>query len=208
MKLTCTIVAHESRAEWAFGLESKLKAQGADVNITWDEVNDQWHTARRALLEGTESDWHVVLEDDAIIGDHFYHNALQAIYSVPEPTLISFYTGTLKPNASRVRRAVFQAHRQNAGWLSFMKLNWGVGIAINSKDIVPMLIEVKNFERPYDQRIGKYYTNHKKTVYYTVPSIVNHRDGTSVNKTATTRPRVAHNYSELSTTFNSKVIPM
>lgn len=199
-------MAHPKRKEWALDLEQKLKSQGAIVDITWDKINRQWETAERALLKGTESHWHIVLEDDAIIGDNFYQNALKAISAVPEQSLISFYVGTHKPFGGQVTKAVEKAKNEGASWLSFRRLNWGVGIAIKGNHIIPMLEKARRSHLPYDEKIGLYYKSLYRKVYYTFPSIVDHRDEPSINKNTPKGKRVAHLYTDELIDFNDIVV--
>lgn len=208
LDIKVTIMAHEKRKAQALELEQKLKSQGADVDITWDEINRQWDTGKRALEKGIGKDWLIILEDDAVIGDNFYQNALRAIESVPEQNMISFYTGTLKPFRRRVHAAVRRASIDKASWLSFNTLNWGVGIAIRGHHIKPLLDRVKKSELPYDEKIGYYFKRSCRKVYYTYPSIISHRDGEPINKGKPKGARVAHVFSDELLEFNNTVVPM
>src|SRR5690606_21836290 len=152
MIIKTVIMAHPSRSAHANKLKQSLIRQQLYADIIWDTDNNVWNTARRCLLAGMQADWTIVLQDDSIIGSTFADNAVGAITTVPQDTLISFYTGTTKPFARRVTAAVEQAKDQDASWIVFDRLCWGVGTAINSKYIKPLLDELDNSSLPHDER--------------------------------------------------------
>jgi hypothetical protein len=176
MRITITVMAHPKRKAQAEALALQLKQYPfMDVSITWDEVNEEWDTGKHAMWRGTgRGDWHVIIQDDAILTPHFYENVLGAINAMPERSLISLYTGTARPIPDRVKSAVDKA--PDGSWLRFHQLLWGVGIAIPTDQIEPMLEFVDDVNLPYDNRIGEFYCRNGVTVYYTVPSLVDHDD--------------------------------
>lgn len=140
MKISLSIMTHPKRFLDAEKLYMKLKDMGfSEVRRVLDHINYEWDTGKRSLLAHRQSDWHIILQDDAIIGDNFFHNAVRAINTHKDAKLISFYTGTSRPLKSQVQRAVDKAREQKASWLTFGTLNWGVGFAIKTDCIEPML---------------------------------------------------------------------
>lgn len=197
MKISVSIMSHPSRKESATALYKKVTNKGFyETSLTFDDGGGEWATGVRALKSHTDSDYVILLQDDAIISNEFYDNALQAILSAPEQSLLSFYTGTVRPYESAVKRAVKKAGDIGASYLSFPTLNWGVGFAIPTNDIEPMLEFVKNMRQPFDERIGRYYLLNKKTVYYTYPSLVDHnyKLGSLIGNDKSVEPRKAHVY--------------
>lgn len=177
MKISITIMAHPKRTAQAKALFDRLYQYSfSDVSITWDEQNDEWHTGRRSLMAGVnaKSDYHVVLQDDAIINEHFFTNLVKAIENAPVRTVLSLYTGTTRPFAARVAAAVKKA--QNGTYLQGYTLFWGVGIVIPTDHILPMLEFADNETDPYDTRIGLFYFRNMMPVLYTNPSLVDHDD--------------------------------
>lgn len=176
MKITIAIMAHPSRTVQANALYKKLiQYPLAAPQIIWDEQNSEWHTGRRALAYGIgKGDYHVVLQDDAIINDHFYYNLVKAINAAPQYTLISLYTGTVRPFNERVGNALKKAN--GASWLSGYLLFWGVGIVMPTSHIEPILEFADNETDPYDTRIGLFYYRNMMPVLYTNPSLVDHDD--------------------------------
>lgn len=200
-------MAHPTRAEQADALCIKLSRYIPTV-IVWDNKNDEWDTGERCLVTLSESvaDWGLVIQDDAILSDEFYENLKLALAKVPRKTIVSLYTGKTRPYPTRVKTAVAKANLENASWLEFDRLMWGVGIAININLIQGLLDSVKDSNLPYDQRIGSYFFKTKKPVYYLLPSIVDHRDEKSLANNDTNAPRVAHIFTNEAITVNDKVI--
>jgi hypothetical protein len=177
MNISVSIMAHPKRKIQAGYLQSILKMYPfVDVTIIWDELNNEWHTGKRALQGGivNASDWHVVIQDDAILTPYFYENLESAINGLPEQSLLSLYTGTARPLAERVAAAVSKA--PDGSYLGFHQLLWGVGITIPTSHIQPMLEFVDDIKLQYDNRVGEFYGQQGKMVYYTAPSLVDHDD--------------------------------
>lgn len=208
MKISVTVMAHESRRMYAYNLYEKLFRQDFfKISIIYDDGNGEWDTGVRSLRANADSDWHIVIQDDAIISDNFYNNALNAILNAPEPTLLSFYTGTVRPYRSKFIRAVNKARAENASYLSYNTLCWGVAFAIPTKDIDTMLDFVSSSRLLYDARIGSYYQKTWKNVYYTNPSIVDHNwELPSLTGHNVVLRRVAHHYEPDMVEFNNKVV--
>lgn len=173
-------MAHPKRKAQAESLYRQLDNTGfSDLHIIWDEVNEEWHTGKRAVQGGSilGSDYHVVIQDDAILTPHFFENIESAIRALPKKSLISLYTGKPRPLGERVSAAIEKA--EYGDFLETFQLFWGVGFIIPSDHIDPMLEFVKDVELPYDNRIGEFYCQNGLPVYYTYPSLVDHDDDTS-----------------------------
>lgn len=199
MKISITIMAHPKRRKAAEMLLVKLASQGfLFCGITWDQKNSEWHTGKRALLAGVRvgSDYHVVLQDDAIIPDNLYDHVAQAIENAPVKTLISLYTGTVRPFPGRVASAVKRANEGGHSWLRGYLLFWGVGIVIPTDHIQPMLEFIAGRREPYDTRLGYFYLANRLPILYTNPSLVDHDEdmGSLLDHGHHSEPRKAHNY--------------
>lgn len=198
MKITLSIMAHPKRMQQACDLYAKLLTQGFEVvNITWDRKNDEWDTGSRALNFGaiTGADWHVVLQDDAILPDNFYTHLVGALEKAPDRTLISLYTGTVRPYKDRVIEAVRKARHLHASWIKHYMLLWGVGIVLPTVHIEPLLEFVEGFkDEKYDIRVGLFYQRNRLPVFYTAPSLVDHNDslGSLIANDYAPEPRRAH----------------
>jgi len=191
--ISISIMAHPSRKDWSNELYLRLKQMPfSQVTLIEDSKNSEWETGKEALLAHDKSDYHCVIQDDAIIADTFYENLERAIESLPTRSLLSLYTGTTKPQKQRVQQAVDMAQDYGASYLSASTLLWGVCIAIPTEMIDPMLNHVKNSRHLYDRRIGQFFKDNNMPVYYSFPSLVDHRDEGSLIKHDVKDKRVAH----------------
>lgn len=214
MRITAAVMAHPKRKDAAEALALELKQYPfVDVSISYDAPDagshqSEWDNGSRAMRAGIgRGDWHLVVQDDAILTPHFYDNLLGAINNVPTRTLISLYTGTARPLGTRVKTAVNKARDET--WLTYWLLLWGVGLLIPSSHIEPMLEYVADRDEPYDTRIGIFYQRNRIPIYYTMPSLVDHNDDMgSIFDDHGLGPdrRVAHRLATGLVTWNNKVI--
>jgi hypothetical protein len=169
------IMAHPGRRKLIPSLQRQLPD---DTAVVWDKLNDRWDTGRRALLAyDPEDDWHVVIQDDAILCKDFAQGVQEALRAVPRVP-VSFYTGKTRPYAEEVSRAVNGAIAHGKRWIAMRGPIWGVGVAIPSNLIVGMVEACDRSEHPnYDMRMGEYFTGIGMRCWYSVPSLVNHRVG-------------------------------
>lgn len=194
MNITITIMGHPKRRDAIDRLFDQLSYMPfyRVVNIL-DNNNDEWTTGRRALRSGVGiGDWHVVIQDDAVLTDYFYDNIESAIKGLPSKSLFSLYTGTSRPLKERVQAAVDKA--ADGEWLESHQLYWGVGVVLPTDHIEPMLDFVENIELPYDNKIGEFYCQNKLPIYYCQPSLVDHHDelGSLLGHGQSPEPRIAH----------------
>lgn len=194
MKISIAIMAHPNRIKPAGDLQDQLKKMPfSQCAVILDRVNTEWETGRRALRWGVgKGQWHVVIQDDAILTPNFYENIENAITALKEKTLFSLYTGTSRPLGQRVKAAVDKA--KDGEWLQSHQLFWGVGIVIPTVHIEPMLDFVEDIQLNYDNKIGEFYCRNGLPVYYCIPSLVDHDDeqGSLLGHGQSPEPRVAH----------------
>lgn len=197
MRITATVMAHPKRQSQAEYLENILNFMAfVNVSITYDEKGSEWDTGSRALKKGVgKGDWHVVIQDDALLTPHFYENVEGALRALKLKTLISLYTGTSRPLPKRVAKAVSKA--RDGSFLRQHQLFWGVGIVIPTDHIEAMLEFVKDVDLQYDNKIGEFYCQNGLPVYYTAPSLVDHDDSLDSlleghGRALSPEPRVAH----------------
>ncbi len=212
MNISVSVMAHHKRSVAAKALYKKLiNYPFSDVFLIWDELNNEWHTGKRSLEVGMVlgSDWHIVIQDDAVLTPYFYDNIERIIATVPTKTIVSLYTGKVKPLADRVFQAVDKA--EEGSWLNFYMLLWGVGILIPSDHIEPMLDFISGDrynDTPYDTRIGIFYQRNRLPIYYCVPSLVDHNDhlGSLLAHGGTVAPRIAHRLATGPIAWNNQII--
>lgn len=194
MKISIAIMAHPKRLRQAADLQVALADYPfTKVGMAIDQTNTEWDTGKRALQYGIgKGDYHVVVQDDAILTPNFYENIENAIKALDQKTLISLYTGSPRPLGNRVQAAVNKA--ADGDMLRFHQLLWGVGIAIPTDHIQPMLEFVETIQLQYDNKIGEFYCHNALPVYYTIPSLVDHDDdlGSLLGHGQAPEPRRAH----------------
>lgn len=197
MRISVTIMAHPDRRREANALALELgQYPFTETSITWDERNSEWDTGYRSLKYGADKgDWHIVIQDDAILTPDFYRNVLNLITAVPTKTVVSLYTGKVRPLADRVKEAVDKA--PDGSFLNHYMLMWGVGILLPSSHIEPLLDFVSDpryDDTAYDIRVGMFYHRNRLPIYYSMPSLVDHNDdlGSLVGNGYAKEPRVAH----------------
>lgn len=215
MQISVTVMAVPARKLQAEYLAAILRYYPfCDVSVTYDQKaagthDSEWDNGVASLRAGLgKGDYHVVIQDDAILTPNLYENIEGAIKSCPGGnTLISLYTGKARPMGKRVEAAVKKVVDET--WLDYWLLMWGVGILIPTSHIEPLLDFVSDRTEPYDTRIGIFYQRNRLPVYYTMPSLVDHDDemGTAIPGHGT-KPgtRVAHRLATGPVIWNNRVI--
>lgn len=201
-------MSHEKRAKEAKALLEKLQAMPFLSTLAiFDRANDEWDTGKRCWTMYDSGDWHIVIQDDAIISENFYDNVVAALSKVPSKSMVSFYTGKVKPFPSKVTRAVMQADVSAYSWLRANNLLWGVCVAIPTDMVEPVLESAEKSRALYDKRLGTYFNRRGLPIYYSYPSLVDHDDSLPSLTNHHIKKRVAHNYEPgLVTNWNSGVI--
>lgn len=166
-------MAHPSRRTWAEDLGRRLEAE-----VVYDADGVEWHTARRALLSyDPASDWHVVIQDDAIPCDQF-RDALDAVLPHARGLPVGLYLGTVRPQGRLVTRAVASAQRAGVNWIEWQGggPRWGVGVAYPTRQIPALVAGADLDPHPhYDARVRRFYKLSGVSARYPLPSLVDHR---------------------------------
>ena len=175
-ELSVSIMAHRKREEWVPDLEAQLPG----VMTVWDRKNDRWDTGARALTaHDGKSQWHMVVQDDALLPPDFLAGVKRMLDYVPPSHPVGLYYGQVRPRRQETYGLSRQAQRQKAPFIVHNGPWWGVGIVIptaHTKDIVNW--GDKNLHIPnYDRRIARWYGQQGIPCYYTVPSLIEHRHG-------------------------------
>ncbi|WP_159795675.1 hypothetical protein [Puerhibacterium puerhi] len=194
LTLSVVVMAHPRREAQAKELAWTV---GAD-RIVWDEGRGENDTGDRAWgAIDRRADWGLVLQDDAIAPMDLRYRFADGIATAPR-TCIGLYVGTSYPMPhSHIDSAVRAAETIGASWLETVSLLWGVGVAMPTEHVDPMLAFVEHSALPYDRRLGRYFRDAGLPIRYTFPSLVDHRDGpTLLNPADGPRvlPRKAHAY--------------
>lgn len=172
------IVAHVKRYNAARTLRTEVGAQC----VSWDygclgaSAN---HLSVWRVLADLDTEWSIVLEDDALPVKDFRTEVAKALDVAPTP-VVSLYLGTGSPKCwqTHITRGLAQAQRKGAHWLVCRNMLHAVGIAIRTP-LVPNMIRGTQWRTaPIDERITAWSVKTLGTqhVSYPVPSLVDHAD--------------------------------
>lgn len=176
MKLSCSVMAHQSRAHLVPELVDRLGI--TDDQVAWDRKGDRWDTGRRAWeAHDPTATHHLVVQDDAIVCRDLIPGLEAALEYVPDEAVTCPYVGTRRPVSEQVERATVEAGKRQASWIVMKGLNWGVGVLVPVPAIEPMLAYGDRQRYPnYDRRIGRFFVRMCWPTWCTWPALVDHRD--------------------------------
>jgi len=163
-------MAHPSRAKFF----SYLKQMLGDVPFSIDETGiGVWGNRRRAtLMYDPTADWHLVLQDDAIICDDFIEKAKRTLEFVGNSGMIvvNFYYGR---RSNRIKEA---EKGLKEGFVMANKVTWGLAICLPTRIIPEMIEYCDRLKAPQDDhRIGLFLRHKAMQVYFPIPSLIDHR---------------------------------
>jgi hypothetical protein len=188
VRVSAAIMAHPDRTDQVRELITMLKRP---VPIHWDEEGPPsgngdrvWRQARATWeLADPRADYHVLIQDDAVPCPDLLAGLERALEHVPPDVLVSPYLG--KGGMTRTRWAPIAAAADEAGasWVRSHKLMWGVCIAA-PVHLLPEMIEWcdKRARVPDDMRVSGWFELMGHDVWYTWPSLVDHRSVPSLTK--------------------------
>lgn len=201
MKLSAAIQAHPDRAQLVKDFTNLLDRP---VPVAWDDegppsgnADRGWRTARRAWeLADPEADFHLVLQDDAMPCADLLAGLERALEHVPDDAVVSAYLGRGGATPARWGQLAGQASQSGASWVVSAKLMWGVAIVLPVKLIGEM---IERADRRHavtdDMRVAGWSEKRRGEVWYTWPSLVNHRAVPSLTKhRAANRVAQRHHY--------------
>jgi hypothetical protein len=199
IKVSASIMAHPDRGPEVFELVKNLDAE---VSTIWDlngpasgNADRIWGTARRAWLSyRATATHHVLIQDDAIVCPDFLAGLEQALEHVPETAIVSPYLGQASNVPARWERAAARATSGGARWIRSDTVMWGVCLVAPTA-IIPEMVAWADRRAgiPDDMRVGGYAKKLGLEVWYTWPSLVDHRTIPSLTKHRA-RERVARRF--------------
>lgn len=124
------------------------------------------------------SEWIVILEDDADPIDNFTDVLREQLSSIDADKIVSLYLGKQRPPSIQptLERTIASAP-EDTSWLVTRMLYWGVGVCIPGKDAESVADHVLTSSRPWDTSVGHWALTHRRQVWYSWPSLVDHLDG-------------------------------
>ena len=189
MRLSAAIMAHPSRSE---AVTELVAALDRPVPVHWDEDTGApsgnhdrvWRNARSTWeLADPDADWHVLIQDDARPCADLLAGLERALAYVPPDAVVSPYLGTGRTVPIRWEAMARAADTAGVPWVRSLKLMWGVCIALPVKLIPEMLAYAeRRAGHPDDMRVAGWAEKTHREVWYTWPSLVDHRPVPSLTK--------------------------
>lgn len=176
------IVGHHSRIDWIGQLQDAIPGAAAII----DNADEGAHAGHRKALEVAQAAGErcIIIEDDAIPVVGFMQLAEQWCDKFPD-NLISFYLGTGRPVSWQAR--VDDALERTAGpFIILPRLIHGVCYSIPTAHVERVLKRMQDSDDGADFAIGRAWG---RSVIYPVESLVEHRDGLSVERHPDREPR-------------------
>lgn len=168
MKLSISIMAHPSRAEYIPYLKSKL----GDVPVAIDDGCGLLENCKRAwLLHDPTADYHVVIQDDSIVCDDFYNRAIERIEKADGLAVSFFYS------QSKFYQK-FKKERLENGAIVKKGLYGGLAICLPVYLIDDMLSFYDKDTIPFDDhRINRFLMSRNIDIFSPFPCLIDHRQG-------------------------------
>lgn len=171
-------MAHSSRAKYFPYLNRML----GDVKFSIDKAGAEigvWNNCKRAWMQyDHDCDYHIVIQDDAIICENFREKAIKFIESVWAKTTgdqefaYSFYFG----NRQSYRKIANDGMQR--GFVIAPNPCWGVAICLPTYLIREMLMYCDKMKiKNDDTRISRFLRHKKIKTYFPMPSLIDHRTG-------------------------------
>lgn len=188
MRLSASIMAHPDRMPLVVEM---VQALDRDVPVYWDNEGPPsgnqdrvWRTARGAWqLHDPAADWHLLLQDDAVVCADLLAGLEQALEHVPEDAVVSPYLGRGGAAPHRWARLADEAQRAGSRWVVSEKLMWGVAICLPVARIQGMIERADMLAGvPDDMRVHAWARHWHVPIWYTQPSLVDHRAVASITK--------------------------
>lgn len=186
-KVSIVIMAHPSRAEFIPYLKERL----GNVEVIFDEKNNVWDTCRRAWLAVDQScEYGIIIQDDAIVCNNFRERAEEIL---TDEYIYSFYAGALMSNH------ILRADRDGKNYVISDTIFNEIALCMKTKHIDEMVKFCDDREAQTDQEIMKWAQSKGIKIFYTLPSLIDHRDTESIykknyNKPFTTKVRKAFRF--------------
>lgn len=180
--LSVAVMAHPKRSEMVDELLAQLDRPAP---VVWDEIDDRHDTGARAMAAfDPECTHHLVLQDDVVPCRDLIAGAEQAVTATPGDCPVSLYTGRVQPFASRVTAARKVARSTGATWITMHGIYWGPAVILPTAQIPEMLHWYRSAEGSavtnYDRRMSVWWAMRGATVWYSHPSLVDHRGDESL----------------------------
>jgi hypothetical protein len=191
VKISASIMAHPDRAEQVDTLRRELGLSHGVTPVYWDNQGPPsgngdrvWRTARGAWsLFDPDADYHVLIQDDAMPCADYLAGLERALEHMTPGAIASPYLGTGRMAPARWATLARMADAADASWVRGERVMWGVSLAVPTSDIPAMINWCdQRGGVPDDMRVGGWAKRNNREVWYTWPSLVDHRLVPSLTK--------------------------
>lgn len=187
MGIALGIVAHQARQVDASCLADTVNA--AVVSVDTGRLGcDNNHKAVYRQLMGCGTEWVCVLEDDVIPVINFGGQLAKIAASAPTP-IVSLYLGRQRPPQyqARIADAIAKAHAHDAHYIVTDRLLSAQGVLMATRLVPDMLDKLRWL--PIDEGISRWAQRAGHRIAYSVPSVIEHRDGPTLVRHRDGKPR-------------------
>jgi len=187
MTVSIALMAHQSRMASVRRLAPQVQA-AADaflLSVDYGQYGKPWPNAEACWTWGVEAgcDWHLVLQDDALLCHDFGRHLREALAVFARPELVTLFHHS------------YGTPRSGGGWAASYWLSGAVAVVLGTSLIAEFLNWQVDQIRPEvkqdDLRLSLWAMEHRRVVWITNPNLVQHGIGrglgTSVNDPASRR---------------------
>lgn len=172
IKLSISVMAHPSREKYFSELRERLD----NPRFSIDKKNNLIENCKASWkMYDPKADFHVVIQDDAIVCSHFRERAEQFItereaervYNQEPPQAYNFF----------LKRERNENLKYPDGYVIDNVVRGGVAVCMPVNMIEPMLVEFDKQTDPFDDgRITVFMRKNRYKCLFSIPSLVDHRD--------------------------------
>jgi hypothetical protein len=179
-QVSVAIQAHPSREHWIPYLHAELGA----APVAWSRepetgVRDVWATHRAAkLLFHPAATFHLVIQDDALVGRNFWDRLHQLLVEHPAASYSLFYRPKNNRHFGEFNRLGHT--RLAAGGFMYKKLQFAVAHVVATALIPELVMGCDELDVPGpggqdDTRMSRWMRARGIRTFYALPSLVSHR---------------------------------
>jgi hypothetical protein len=185
MKLSISIMAHPARADFFSYLKEKL----GDVPMSIDDGKGLiWNCRNAWSMYDPTADYHVVIQDDAIVCENFY-NLAKIVLEKANGLPVSFF------HVSPLSYKKYREQREKTGAIIQDRLSGGVALCLPVSLIPEMLAHYDADISPFDdERVSRFLRSKKIPFYFPMPSLIDHRTGNQSIMWHKSSPHKANEY--------------
>lgn len=170
ISISYSIMAHPSRSHFVPHLQKIL-----DAPVSWDRGLGIWDTCKRAWnLHDHNSDYHFVIQDDAILCKDFKNRVSNFVSKFKEDSAYQLYFAEATKGKSSKKDELKKGLKR--GYIVRERMPHGISIGLPTKFINSMISYCNEFDIPQDDvRIKKFLMSINIKTICPIPSLVDHR---------------------------------